>query len=640
MIRPKSTFEKIYENFDRNLAIIGLIIGVLMSFWLGFYIHKYTEVGIMVVLACATYLLIRRSFSLGGISSLADQFFSRKSTYVGLNLLFFSLLFLSVIVLIWRPELYSRPLSYFISITVIVTILAVEILFLPANKLYENFMLFKIVIFSFGLLCVPQFIYPGLFGVDTWFHQMVVTKIIENGTIPTGTSYTSFPIMHLLLSTTSLVTNLDYRSTVLGSMFVFTSIALIFVSLIGRSLFNPKIGLLAALLLGSGIEWIDNGLAPIPPTVGLIIMTILMYIILSKINKQHKLLTFTILTMVFMCVLILTHTITGTGMAIIIFSFGIGMLLYEVLSRRRAESKLLWYLFGFFLVVMFTWWTYSSGKISTLKDILLSGFHISAWSISTAHTQYMLHVPYSEYLLGLLGFLLFFALSIVGMFYMLSKKFGSKGSFSLVVGGMGILLISFITLPLGLTGFLTQRWWYYAYVIMAIPAAIAVFLVYRSFKSRLTGASVMIGLVLVLSFFSFTAPGVNFDNRIYNQNTGYRYAFTQSEITAFDTVACIWPGAVGVTTAPDSYFFSFNKGMPVIDISGNLLNKDFTDIKNTLVVINGEVTKGMPDVNGGSFKIDYDPGDLLQQQGFICVYSCADTRFYVKMTSPIAAATP
>jgi hypothetical protein len=639
MIKPKSTRDKIFENFDRNLAIVGLVIGILMSFWLLFYVHKYIEVGVMCVLACGTYLLIRKSFSRGGISSLTEQF-SRASIYLGLNMLFFVLFFLSIILIVWRPDLYSRPLSYFISITIMVAILAVEILFLPENKAHINFILFKIVIFCFGILCVPQFIFPGLFGVDTWFHQMIVTKIIETGTIPAGTSYSYFPIMHLLLSTTSLVTSLDYRSTVLCSMFVFISIALIFIFLISRSLFNPKVGLLAALLLGTGVEWMDNGLAPIPPTVGLIIIAILMYVILAKVNKQHKLLTFTILTVLFMCVLILTHTITATAMGIILFSFGIGLILYKIMSGQRAESTIGWYLFTLFLVCTLSWWTYSSGKISTLKEILLSGFHISGWAPSLAHTQYMLQVPYSEYLLGILGFLLFFALSIVGSFLMLSKKFGSKESFSMIIGGLGILLISFITLPLGLTGFLTERWWYYAYLIMAIPAAIGVFSIYRGFKSKLVGTSVMVVLILVLSFFSFTSPAVNFDNRIYNKDEGYRYAFTQSELTAFDTLASIWPGAVGVTTSPDSYFFSFNKGMPVVDISGNLLNKDFTNSTNVLVVINGEVTEGMPDVAGGSFRIDYDPGVLLEQEGFICMYSCADTNAYLKTPLSPATAAP
>jgi hypothetical protein len=544
-----------------------------------------------------------------------------------LNILFFLFLFISALLIILRPNLYDRPTGYFIAITLLTVILSVEILFLPQNEIYRIFVLFKIIIFSFGLICVPQFIYQELIGVDPWYHQMVVASIIKNGVIPAGTNYSLTPIFQLLITNISLLTHLNYMFATIASMFMFTVIALGFIFLIGRSLFNSKVGLLGALLLGTGVQWMAYGTGPIPQNLGLILISILIYLVLVK--KQVNLI-YTYLTMVVMLVLILSHALSASCLAIILFCFLEGFLLYGILNLKKVGLALILYFFLFFTVAMFGWWIYFSNQSSILKQLIQSDFHISAWKTSDAYAQYMLTVPYSEYFLDLLGFLVFIAFSIVGSFYMLSKKFGSKETFALVIGGLSILLISFITLPLGLTGFLAQRWWYYAYLVLAIPAAIGVFSICRCFSSKIIRTIVMSVLIFILAFFSFTSPEVNYDNRIYNKNTGDRYALTKSEISDFGAIADIWDGTVGVVSAPDYYFFSYNQHMNVKDISSNLFNQDFSGLNNVLVIIDNEILTDIPDVAGGLYRLNYDPRSALERDGFICIYQGADTSAYLK----------
>jgi len=243
--------------------------------------------------------------------------------------------------------------------------------------------------------------------------------------------------------------------------------------------------------------------------------------------------------------------------------------------------------------------------------------------------EYIQAVPFSEYLLSLLGFLLFFAFSVVGWFYMLAKRFGNGHSFALVVGGLVLAAIGFIALPLGLSGFLAHRWWYNASVLLAIPAAIGFLSVCAYFRSNLGRTMILAILILVISFFSITAEKVNFDNRIYTENTAARLAFTESELSAMNTISNVWDGRVGVATSSTRYYLRFNIDMPVKEIVPNLYSRDFSECTYIMVIIRDEVVNNYFVFAGGGMKLDYDPREVLEEQGFSTIYDCGSVAAFL-----------
>jgi hypothetical protein len=608
---------KVRENLDRNLAILGLIVSLTLTLWLALAVGRYIEVGVLLFLSCTVYLSIRKRLFARGITSLQDIFQSR-SNYLVLNLLFFILFFYSIFSVVLRPEFYSRPLGYFISTAFMVTTLAIEILFLSKGKAHTPFVLMKIMLVALSLRWTPQFIFPGLAGVDTWAHQMFAAKILEAGTIPGGYPYSELPVMHLIIDATSLITDLNYKFATMLSISLIQVAGLIFVFLLGRLIFNSKVGILAALLLGLASLWIGIGIRPCPSTLGLVLVALLIYMILRA--REERTISFAFLYLLVMGVLTLTHTITALCLAILLFSFWLGFEAYKRLHRQKFDSPVSLCISTFFTVGMLAWWTYASGSISTIVELIRWGFRIERWLPAEAYVVYIQEVAFSEYLLSNLGFLLFFTFAVIGSFSMLAKRFGNRNSFALVLGGLVLVAIGFFSLALELSGFLAHRWWYNSQLVMAIPAAVGFLLICSWFKSKFSMSIVLAILIFIISFFSITAPQANFDNRMYTKNTAAHYAFTQSELSAMNTISDIWRGKVGVATSSAYYYFLFNRDMLVEEIVPSIYEKDFTDCGGMMVIVRDEIVNNFFSFHGGGVKLDYDPREVLLEQGFDRVY--------------------
>jgi hypothetical protein len=618
---------RLISDLDITLAVAGLLISTLATLWLYLAIHKYIEVGITLIFSCLAYLLIRKYLLPEGASSLLHPP-QNRTFYLTVNLLFFVLLLGSILAVILRQDTYSRPLTYFILTTLMAAVLAVEIFFLPEKKAYAGIILLKIGLVTVSLLWIPQVIFPGLTGVDVWWHQFFTNEILMFGHIPGGYNYSELPIMHLTIGLVSSITCLDYKFSSMFSVSFLQLIGLFFVFLLGKFLFNSKVGLLAVLLLGMGQEWIPWGISVVPTSLAATMVLILVYLIFMPKTKIFLIITSLIIVM--MGVLILTHTITTLCMAILLYLFWIAFKVYGRIYGVNFFSPVNLLLAIICTVGMFSWWTYASGSIFTLADLIRWGFRVDVWNVTESHTQYMQSVQYSEYLMGLLGFLIFHAFSIIGAFYMIARKYGSQHSFALVIGGIMLVMIGFLSLPLGLTGFLPHRWWFYSYFIMTIPAALGVFLVCNSFKSNWSRAVAVMVLVTILSFFSITSPTANRDNQIYSKNSGSRAAFTASELATMDTLAGRSSSEVGVVHSNTNYYFQFAKGKHVRHIDDNLYYKNFENLENVVIPIDDQIINSYFDANGGGMKLDYDPRQVLDHEGFNRIMAGGTASYYYR----------
>lgn len=140
-----SKIDKITNELDRIFAVFGLISAIFLILVLSIFFpeiaYKYIEAPIMLFFACIAYLFIReRIYEISKLSNL-EELYANRSTILILNILFITLFSFSIFIIATRPELYSRPLGYFVAISLIVAILAVEILFLPNKKIYIPFIL-------------------------------------------------------------------------------------------------------------------------------------------------------------------------------------------------------------------------------------------------------------------------------------------------------------------------------------------------------------------------------------------------------------------------------------------------------------------------------------------------------------------
>ena len=180
------------------------------------------------------------------------------------------MLFLIIIILIFRfrPDLYERPLLYFIISALMAGLIACQIVF--SREQYKSVILSQIIILGASIPWSQLLLYPTVIGVDPWYHQNVTLKIIEFATIPDG-GYSHLPLFHLIIAINSLFLDLNYKIAAMFSVSIAQIVCnVLFIYLLGIfTTKNNRVGLFSALMVilaGHHIYelWsIPNGFAPL-----------------------------------------------------------------------------------------------------------------------------------------------------------------------------------------------------------------------------------------------------------------------------------------------------------------------------------------------------------------------------------------
>jgi hypothetical protein len=640
-LQLKSLLNRAIGNLDVALAALGCILTLPATLYLQIVVRSpvYSAVAVIAFLACLSYLLLRRR---APASALA-QAEAPPRMYLSLDILFFCLLTYSIAAYHLRPELYTRPLGYFIALAAMVAILAVEILFLPPRKSATYFALFKIIIISLSLVWSQLLLYPSIVGVDPWAHQVFTLKILDTGHIPSGYLYSNLPAMHLLIGGTSLITGLDYKMAAMFSVSLVQVVCIIlFIFLLGKFIHSAKAGLLAALSLGTATYFIRFSYWTIPNTMGVIFIPIIIYL-LFKLKRERPRASIC-LAALFTVVLILTHTIATVMLVVILFSLWLGFELYKRLRYQPVERERIFLVAALVLTGAGLTWTFVSGRIDDLISVaksfifrylptLLPGIgpppgELSPLQAAVAQYQNVI-VPVGERLFNSLGFSLFCAFALIGSFAMFSRRLRNRYGFALVIAGSIALAITYVGIAAG--SFALARFNYPSQVLLAIPVGMA-FLWLASLPGRKITSACLIGImVFALSFLMVMSPPANQDNRTFSPNTIVRFAFTQSELQAANTASNIYDGKIAGDEVYTLLGYLPEPDGRIVDISDQLYSQNFTDCQDMLVLIRKEIVVSPLKISGlFPFRLNYDPRQALTEQGFSRVYDCGSVSGFIK----------
>jgi len=516
--------EKFMKEIDRNVAIIGIVTSFILIFTLYFTINRYVDVPFFIFMACSFYLLIKNKIS--GDFSIFEQ--TKTLSRTSLNSLFFILLIDTIVSFIARPNYYTRPVIFFILIVFLAVLILIEILFTETS----NLVLVKIALLALVLRWFPQLMFSGPVGiVDPWLHKRFTEDILSSSHIPDNFPYSKLPVMHLIVASTSLLTGLDYKFSAMSSIDILQIISIIFIFMLGKFVFNSKIGLLSALIIAISDRYIQIGFWIIPQTLGMILITILIYLIFICNRNSMYGKSLVILTSI---ILIMTHTVTSLAMSIFFIISIISYIIFGKFYKKISYKPIDFTLFSFFTITMISWWMYISGHFYNLIELLRWGLKFDQWSALPAATEYSQTIPFLEKLANTLGFLLFYFFSLIGTLYVISLKNRNEKLFSLTMSGNFFATIAFLSLPLGLTGILSTRWFFISQLILAIPAAIGLFSM-LNLNIKYNNLFIII-LFAIFTFFMITNPTSNIDTPLYSQNSLVRLGFTKEEIISANTL--------------------------------------------------------------------------------------------------------
>ncbi|MBR1369999.1 hypothetical protein RJ53_11125 [Methanocalculus chunghsingensis] len=513
------------EMIDKVMAFIGLFIAILMIILNILIYNSFITYFIfsIIFIVCSLYLLIGERLNI----KFDKKILRRNFTIFSIS--FFILYIGSLLVLYSRPDTYERPTVYFIFIILMSGFLAGSCISAKQRDIPLIFL--QLFLLALNLGWSHLMIVPGLIGIDPWYHYGMTSRIVENFFIPENYHYKDKPAFHLIIAIVSILSTLSYKfaamlSVSLGQILCNTMVIFVVANYLFK---NHKIALLAALLVILGDTHIRWSYMPIPNAFGGIFVLIIIYILFTKYNPFSRLSTI-ILLVPLLSIIILTHTLVSAVMAIILFVYYVSLCYRELISGKTEVIKTL-LIPCFYILAMYGYWMYKKNTFSTFL-IFFNELDLAFISNPIMLSSTVI-IPQYERLFPLIGNYLFFSLAILGILYMASIK-GSNKSFSLAILSLTLILIPFI-FSISEKMIFQERFEYFAFIFLSIPLAITLFLLgtYKA-KNSIRTYAIVIGFVLLLSFFSVMSITGCVDNHYFAPVTGSKMYYTQSELTGSD----------------------------------------------------------------------------------------------------------
>jgi hypothetical protein len=608
----------VFERFDRIISTGGvflalgmLIIGMSRSSVL------LIVAGLLILVSC-TFWLYR-----GKNASLDIHLPWGRSSFTVLTILFALVYMASILLVYLRETVYQRPLAYFLSLVLIAGIIALQIF--QSRDWHKYIILPEIVLLGINIAWSQLLIYPSIVGDDPWVHQVFSMGILDLQYIPEGVQYTNYPIFHLCIGITSLLSGLPYKYAAMFSVsFAQIVCNALFIFLLGIFLFsNHKVGLLGSLLLVLAPQHIYMSYWSIPNAFAAIFLIGIVYITLKFVKmKDNRLL---LLLSLLMLALIATHTITALCMAIVLFVAWGAFAVYSGVYGRGE------YTFPLLIPVLYTvglvaWWVHDRWIVDVLQEMMREGFSANFYRQGMPSVGVPSLVTPFEYMLDNLAMYLFILISLIGILYMLKRD---RTAFHLSVGLIGPAIFGFAAVSIILNlGIIAHRWYYFSEILLSLPLAVAVVLlgIGRSGRNRFV-PFIPVLFIVVLTLFSVLSLDANVDNHLLSPNSTCRLTVTESELQALESFSNHWNGTI---KADDMYAHTQARmGYSISSFSWELLSRDYSGLNTSLILVSeGILNKPVPTFYD-THRFDYDINGELDTYGFARPYDSGAVRGYL-----------
>ena len=534
--------DRIVGYLGRRLDLLGGIVMCLMGAVIVAISYgkasSTVEMGMALLVASAIYLLFRKKMADSSSPSLP----SSTSLTLVLNIIFISAFGASVFVT--QSSLYRPPL-YFLLISISAAVVAAEILS-SESKAQTWLLLLKILLISLSLRAGLFYELPGFTGADAWLHVAIIETWIDGGhishavpTLASGwTGYAAFPVMHLAVVETRIITSLNPKDSLFLSVGIFNIVSSLFIFLIGQRLIDRRGGLLATLFISLTAYHIVWGAILIPNSLGIWIFAMMLFLVFkSTSNVTHSL-----LFVVTSVTLVLTHTISAFIASIALVLILIANEVYKKLDKVNIQHiNITDKAVMLFVVLMLTRWIYCFFSPSqSFIDVILGPF-INALRMDVEFVGTVIYEE-SAATLSRVWFLMFMGFIAIGSLFWLSRKMRRNSRIAIIAGTLGLSIIVFVFPVLHIGNLLPWRWVTFVLVIGAVLAAQGTMAMSGMVNGKIKKAVLVVIVIFAFSMFSINSSLVNMQTPFYKEHS--RPAFIQSELSAADTISRIYDGII------------------------------------------------------------------------------------------------
>ena len=362
-----------------------------------------------------------------------------------------------------------------------------------------------------------------------------------------------FPIMHINVAISQIVPGLPVKDASMFSIILPLVISSICVYLVGRELFDEKIGLLGMLIVNISDYHNWWGVAPQTTSYGVIIFFFTVFALYkltnleNKINLSNKIKWLAIL-LTLMFTMIMAHAVSSFVLFMTFTGLVVGSLLYSAISSKKRNYFFPMLLMVYALGLLQHWFvaeyradgTPFFDQIVATLDICVTGY-ASFLNRPEAISEYAaLLPPLSESIVNNLGLALLIFLAVIGSLYWLSAEFRSRENFSILICTTLLLGITFGFPLFGIRNIIPHRWFVFEYFFLAVMAAFAAIHVARR-MSKNQQICVIFVLFTCLSFFMLTATSnnlANLDSPLWLKDSTISTTYTIQELKGAETVSC------------------------------------------------------------------------------------------------------
>lgn len=539
-------YGKYLKHLDMLFASVLLIGSFIL---LLFCLHFNLISGRVLTMLCSLFLA-PLLYIIGKRKSLTQQKKIQAKHKIFLNYLFISLFCISIYLLYINT--YVRPVTYFILFTILSVIILIEIQ--QTDDIHkESIILCKIILIATSLRFGILYAYPSLLGIDPPYHMNQVRLIIDTGFIPkSGGIYFDNPLSYLSTIINMFVLGLDYKNSLIIAVGIPMIISILFVYLLGRVLFSNKIGLIASLFIGAYPFHILYSYVLIPNCTGFVFYSILLYFIFC--NK----LPFKILTIILLFSLLFAHPLVPPILIFTLITFSMGSWLYGLYIKKMMPV----FSFNLIIIAILTRWIYGivgapifGSVIENVKNVLTTfedaNIIISSPFVSTSNDLL------SESL-NTAGIALLTMLAILGVLYAINE-WKNNYTIGFVTVFLSMFFLTTGSSMMGIAFLLPQRWLVFLGIYLSIFSAFGATKLF--FKNNL-----LILTMFIMIFLMITNSFANMDSPIYSKKETVRYAYTESEIHAADSINRIYDGCIITDMSYVGYFRSIPRDIDFIEI--------------------------------------------------------------------------
>lgn len=542
---------------DVRLDVAGAVLGLILALallplrFVASQVHVET-LPIVIAAACLLYLLAVRNEGIAGMG-----YFSS-----GVARLLPSVSVFGMAVMVFAAATGGRSGFFFAVAAVVATLIFAQILLVAEEDFHRGILLGQVLCFGLALRLAGLHATPGYIGVDVWSHVPNWSrKIMESGSLApiADRKYYASPLFHLLVVSASMLFDVSLRTATHLTIGLAMGLSVVLVYATTSLFTSSRWAVFATALFTASASVIEWGLSLFPTSLGLVFFLGILYCLTRILYTDYGATDF-LLVVFFSVAVILTHQISSFIMLVFVGSSLLAKLLLRFEFLRPERSSAIYFspqdtvnvtgLLVFDLGLITFMWSLTPYHGASFLETTFNFFHdtvttsggflnlASADAAAGGGTQPGLLASIVRYT-DVLGFLVLFALTILGSLYLLRRQNVSHAGVTAIISVVAMLAFVFGFPLFGVRTFVPGRWFAFIAAPMVVLGAIGLGFLSEEASPRLVLALVLV-VVLIFPAVSMTAADAVVDDPVFD-SVQTRYGYSERELAAVETIGVIAP---------------------------------------------------------------------------------------------------